>query len=810
MAQFIKNRVVRIILRVLVGILFVPILALILVQFPQIQTKLTNYVIEKVNSNWEYKLSLEKISVSWFDEAEFQNLLLQDPEGNNLLSVDEVKMDFNIYSLLFGENIEQDVIILNQPEFLLTQIQLEDSTYSLNINHFLRTLQKGKQKGKTKNIYINQIYVKEGSFTYRNQIAKPISSGFDPNYFNFEKTSFQLDLVSIIGPDVKMHISELSTTEPNIGLEISPLNGDFHLSTHSLALTKMDIRAGNTLISDSIVFTFNNFYDFNYIWDSVYIDANLKNTVVDKKDLIKFFPNATRLPDKATISGKFSGLLSDFDFNNFNITFGENTRLSGTMTINGLPSLQETFLSIDLINSTITLEDIESITKLKKGYYPELGVMRMDGQYLGYLNDFVAFGNFNTKYGTINSDINLKLSDDQEAKYSGQLALKNFNVGILTGIKDLGKVNFKGSVEGSGFSAKTTSMHVNGNIKSLEYKGYTYKNIYSDGDLANQFFEGVLNVDDENLKFDMTGKIDMSEDREYLNFTAHLDTINLKNLGLYEKNLAISTFGTVEINGLDPDYMEGTASFSNLFLKTDNNQLSLDTVHLIALKNEKIRTIEIKSELAEAKLTGEYKLSTIFNELSSLYKDYLNIFRNDTTKINSLAELKKDTTSVPNVFDYQINFTDINSLFDVFVPDLKVSKNTSFIGNYQGGQTQIFNISTTSDTITYKNNTFLNNNLEINSSKALDNKVLAMIFIKSEEQNLAGIYSENLLSEAIWENDHIDFELNLDQESYKNHFNVLADIDFKNDSTLVTFQNSEIKLLDKLWELSEDGKIIFS
>ncbi|MDH5381425.1 MAG: translocation/assembly module TamB, partial [Cyclobacteriaceae bacterium] len=270
------------------------------------------------------------------------------------------------------------------------------------------------------------------------------------------------------------------------------------------------------------------------------------------------------------------------------------------------------------------------------------------------------------------------------------------------------------------------------------------------------------------------------------------------------------TFGSVEINGLDPDYMEGTASFSNLFLKTDNNQLSLDTVHLIALKNEKIRTIEIKSELAEAKLTGEYKLSTIFNELSSLYKDYLNIFRNDTTKIYSLAEVKKDTTSMPNVFDYQINFTDINSLFDVFVPDLKVSKNTSFVGNYQGGQTQIFNISTTSDTVTYKNNTFLNNNLEINSSKTFDNKVLAMIFVKSEEQNLAGIYSENLLSEAIWENDHIDFELNLDQESYKNHFNVLADIDFKNDSTLVTFQNSEIKLLDKLWELSEDGKIIFS
>src|SRR5690606_33484433 len=122
----------------------------------------------------------------------------------------------------------------------------------------------------------------------------------------------------------------------------------------------------------------------------------------------------------------------------------------------GLTEKDEQFLHLELDRMKT---NVKTLRKLIPGFTPpenfdRLGNLDFSGNFDGFFVDFVANGRLRTDIGTASMDVNMKLRDGREnALYSGDLRLSNFDLGIWSDNKDFGKISFGTTVkEGIGLS----------------------------------------------------------------------------------------------------------------------------------------------------------------------------------------------------------------------------------------------------------------------------------------------------------------------------------------------------------------------
>ena len=88
-----------------------------------------------------------------------------------------------------------------------------------------------------------------------------------------------------------------------------------------------------------------------------------------------------------TISGDFDGLVKDFMATDFVLKFGDSTHFKGNLDVQGFPDIQNTFFDVALSNSTLKADDIAKVLE-------EFGLISFNSRFDGFINNFVADGNF--------------------------------------------------------------------------------------------------------------------------------------------------------------------------------------------------------------------------------------------------------------------------------------------------------------------------------------------------------------------------------------------------------------------------------
>ena len=84
---------------------------------------------------------------------------------------------------------------------------------------------------------------------------------------------------------------------------------------------------------------------------------------------------------------------------------------------------------------------------------------------------------------------------------TGNIATTNFQLGKLFREKNLGKLTFKGSLDGKyNQYDESVSGIFKGDIKTIEINDYPYNDIEFDGILVDKMFDGLLVMNDSNLQ----------------------------------------------------------------------------------------------------------------------------------------------------------------------------------------------------------------------------------------------------------------------------------------------------------------------
>src|SRR6185436_11614980 len=175
---------------------------------------------------------------------------------------------------------------------------------------------------------------------------------------------------------------------------------------------------------------------------------------------------------------------------NLKLQTGSNTRFSGNIELKGLPVIGETYIDLKVNDLVTNVNDIHRwipTTQLPPAV-TRLGATHFNGSFSGFINDFVAYGVFNTQLGQVTSDLNMKFKNGvKSAQYSGNLATNDFNLGRMIAEDSIvGKISLALNVNGSGFDVNTMNAKMSGIVKQLEFRKYNYQNAEINGTLDSK------------------------------------------------------------------------------------------------------------------------------------------------------------------------------------------------------------------------------------------------------------------------------------------------------------------------------------
>jgi hypothetical protein len=782
-----------------------------ILQIPAVQSSLAKRLLRNFSEVSEFKTSIEGLEFYWFDRVIIKGLRIEDPEQNIMIGVNRLMVNFKFTGIFQdSKDIRLDAAVVDSARVNFKTINDGDSVRDLNINVFVSRINamSGSAAGGGGKVTIGEAIVRNSHFDY-NTDRDTLMAKFDPNHFSVSLPDAELQNFVIVRDTVQFNVRTLTAMEDKIDFKIHELTTFFRLSQQGMQFEGLKLRAGQSVIADTLLFQFTGQKDLGAFVDSVSIHATFSETVIHPDDLALFAPIPSRITQPVQLKGEFNGRLNKFRFTQMDLRTGA-THLQGSLEMDGLPDINETFILLALRQSQIDFNDLaflfneNTLSRLEP-----LGLVNFRGQFLGYPTDFVATGDFTSQIGRIISDINLKVNEESIdlSEYAGNLKLSDFDLGKYLGdTLNFQQVNINGELKGKGLTIESADFTLNGAISSIGFRGYDYQNITTNARFASEFFNGTIKINDPNLEFDAEGSIDLRNNLNSIKITGSLDTANLQSLNLSKKKIFLQTKMKIDIRGLVLDSLLGTAQLNDVVVLYEDNFISLDSLLLTAQKEKNDRQLKLETSLFDAEAKGNFHFSNLFRDIPTFVKEFRLNLENDAEALQDYYDRKTQLIERYTT-EFEFHIKDIRPVTDLLNIDLNLSKNTSISGRYANGPTTVMQFYSLIDSIEFGTTHLYKTELDINASKTSTRpEALAMVYVQSRGQEISKIRTSDLITELIWNRNHIDVDLSISQPQTTNRFDLNGTIDFR-DSTLIQLQPSTIRVLDRSWDVHPDNFI---
>ncbi|NNF34434.1 MAG: hypothetical protein HKN68_10020, partial [Saprospiraceae bacterium] len=414
-----------------------------------------------------------------------------------------------------------------------------------------------------------------GSLDFKNFELTDI--GISADSFHYDPSwEIKADLKTVSFKDDKgFHLKNISSE--NVVLS------DYEINLPSLQLTtdQSDLKCDFAFLMDGL----DDFSDFA---NQVYIRSDVSSGKIAISDLIHFVGSlndsdffAYNREKSISISGRYRGVVDNLGGRNVDIKFGNDLVFNGNFGTINLTDTDNALVNLKLNYLNTSISDLREIIP---GFNPptnfsKLGNIRFTGRYDGYFKDFVAAGLLSTDLGDVSMDMNLDVKEgNEEAKYSGEIRLQNFDLGTWSENDKVGMVSFYSKVnQGQGLSLNTVYADLEANVESLLFNGYTYENFSMDGEVKENEFKGLFNIEDENINLTFDGDISYKDSLLQLNLAADVKQLNLQELNFTDNSRKIAGTFKANMKGTGIEDLVGQINSRNLVIQTDSIIHRIDT-----------------------------------------------------------------------------------------------------------------------------------------------------------------------------------------------------------------------------------------
>lgn len=656
--------------------MFLLVALMLILSIPAVQTKLASIVTNSVNKDFGTNLEIEKVDLSLLGSVSFKGVKIRDHHKDTLIFVKNLSTSVLNAKKIIDNEVDLGAISLSGVHFYMKTYKGEEDD---NMAVFLQSFDDGTPKDSTSNPFVlktDNIYVEDLQFRLTDENKET------PLLFSATDAGGNIQDFSLIGSDVSMKVRGLYLID-NRGINIRNLTTNFVYTKQKMELLKTVLATNNaSKINGDIVFNYKR-EDFANFTDKVKIKALFKKSAISAKDLNKFYSEIGG-NDNIFFSGRINGVLNNFSAENLNMYSRKGMRFKGSMGfLNAFNSDRGFVFDADIKNITSSYEQLKSIlpnvlgktlpTKFKK-----LGVFSMEGQVKVTPEQMDATLAVNSEIGATISDLQITNIDDiDNAEYNGEVEFIDLDLGELTNDPILGKTSLKADVLGGGLTADNINTTLIGEISKIDFKGYTYKNLNVNGQIANRKFDGFLQAADENFKLNFKGLADFSKKTNKFDFTADIDKIDLQKTKLFTRDSIAVLKGKIklDVSGNTLDDVVGTANFKDIVYTNQKQRYNFKEFNISSAIKDSVQTIKINSkDIVEGQLTGKFKFAELLpvtqNALWSMYTNYVPV------------------AVTPNQF-INFDFVIYNQIVDIFLPQVSVGKNTRVKGKINANDNSV-------------------------------------------------------------------------------------------------------------------------
>jgi hypothetical protein len=752
-----------------------------------------------ISSQTDHQIIIESVSIDWFDMVSVKDATLFDSRGYRMFSVREATINYSLFELLKDSRFSIEGVTLSEVELNLLKY---DDTTSLNILTFISKLGGKSQNKKHVELSLNSCYAKNWRVNYKDLRVDSTAlnfTRFNPMWFDFQMDHLMIREAQLKNDSLTMKIETLKGRELLSGFPVEEFTSSFGLYPSAMVFDELQAKTQESFLTDSMFFGFDHPSQLSFLQDSVEIYLKLSGSILSLQDL-KYFGSFPEIDERLTLSGNMKGKISNLDLSDFSLLLEDESFVKVDASLLGLPHVSETFMEIDILESNVSPERLKQYLPNQQFNY---GNINFKGTLIGFLKDFVAYGEITTNHGLLKSDINLKLADDiRDSKYLGRLFLKQFDIGGLIGEETLGTLDFNASIDGSGFTLEKASFNLLAEARNIEVDNYTYDTLFLNGDFKAHFFDGSIKFCDERGSVTGVATIDFSSEQENIFLDLTIDSLDIFSFGLAKRPSWLSSNLYADLVEVNINETHGDVQLKNTRLVNEQSGLALDSILLSITLGDK-KMYKLNSELIDIVLSGDFLLTELYKDLPksiSAYKAYFTVGQPMT--LPSEENLNYHT-------DLDIRLKNINPLLKLINLPLAISNGSQIELNYSHKNDISFGVYAHADTLIYNDRNFYRNDFLLDASKdegSLD--VLALMQINSSEQVWNNKISTEMLSiEAIWSQNNIASSLRVTQDQNKSRANVKSLIRLKKDTIDFKIMPSDIIIFDTDWSVNKENRI---
>lgn len=472
-------------------------------------------------------------------------------------------------------------------------------------------------------LVVDQVKLDEGIVEIYNRLDRPFVRGeFDEKDIIIQPLTGTLKNL-VLNHDTLTSDVAISARERS-GLHIKKLKSRFRMHPQLMEFSQLDLQLNESRLGPYYAMRYRTFDDMEFFVDSVRISARLENSTVSMKDVAFFAPELKSIRQLATLSGSAEGTVSNFVVRNVDLRTG-NSRLTGTYSMKGLTDIDKTIIEFNTPGSKLALPDVAvwapQLLQLKNTPVSKLGIVTYTGNFKGTVYDFSARGTLNTEVGYLGADLKMRLSGKNQG-FEGIVSNAHIDGGKLLDVPDLGAIKFDGKLHSNGFSAANPLL-IEGAVRSLEYKGYSYSNLQMEGRFQNSAMEAALSVGDPNLGANISTVLNFKEKKQRYNARGAVAHADLLALGLTKDSVKVSGLFDVDFIGTTSDEFVGYARVYDAEVYDKSELLSIDSLLISSSIDETGRKfISVNTNEAAVNLEGKFQLSALTNSFKAFLHGY--------------------------------------------------------------------------------------------------------------------------------------------------------------------------------------------
>ena len=689
------------------------------------------------------------------------------------LNLENIKLDYRndvsaTYSTidLGSAEVKPNNIDLDNRIIDLQNISLKNTTAAIRIGRKEEArvvVKEVKQEAKSQveagwRIFASTVNLENNSLQFDNDNNLRIKYGIDYAHFKGDSVTLEANDLLLSADSISGKIKKGSFKEQS-GFVLNELQGEFLYSNTQTFVKDLVLKTPGTELKRYASLTYNSFSDFTNNFPSTQIEADISNSHVQVKDILAFAPQLRSQPAFANpnaiwyINLQGNGTLQTMHIANLQFRGLKNTQIDarGSLATSNDPNKTGASLRIRRLHTNQT--DIALFTgrRLSNAQINLPEEFDVHGTVAGNINNLSTNLTINSSVGKalVNGRFT-NLSNPDAATYNALVKTNSLDLGYIVRNDQVENISANVTVSGKGFTPGKINTKFKGDIYSIAYNDYVYRNIKVDGTIKGSSLNVITDINDPNLDLNGTLTGNISGNPSF-HFTGMLDSIKTFPLNLTPQPAIVRGKIDANIPVINENYLEANILMTNALLVSADQRLPLDTIEFVSGRNDTAQFMTLRSDVANARLSGQYR-----------YTDLGKIFQKSIEPYFQIAPANTLATVQPYNFSFIADILNAPAL-TAFVPGLRSFQPIHIEG--RASAEQGLNATANTPFISYNGNDISGVNLKINTTAQ-------GLQFTGDVQHITGV-GHNLYHttfNAIALNNEIDFNLNIDDKSGKDKY----------------------------------------